>query len=213
MPYSIGIDYGTQSARAELVRLADGAIIASAEDVYAHGVMEERLPSGVRLGPAWAVQDGRDYWDLLVTLVRELLVDSSVDPASVIGLGIDSTSCTVLALDADMEPLSARSEFADEPLAHVLLWKHHAAQPYADELNRIAAQRGESFLTRYGGRISSEWLFPKIMQVATGGPHVYAAAQCFSEVADWLGFKLTGNHVKSNVMAGYKALWLSLIHI
>ena len=207
MTYAIGIDYGTQSARAELVRLSDGAVVASAEDPYAYGVMEDQLPSGVKLGPSWAVQDGRDYWDLAVALVRRLVNDSQVDPSSIIGLGIDATSCTMLALDADLEPLSALPEFADEPLAHVLLWKHHAAQPYADELNRIAAERGEAFLPRCGGKVSSEWLFPKIMQVAAEAPHVYAATRCFSEIADWLGFKLTGKHVKSNVMAGYKALW------
>jgi L-ribulokinase len=150
MTYAIGIDYGTQSARAELVRLSDGAVVASAEGPYAHGVMEDQLPSGVKLGPSWAVQDGRDSWDLAVALVRRLVNDSQVDPSSIIGLGIDATSCTMLALDADLEPLSALPEFADEPLAHVLLWKHHAAQPYADELNRIAAERGEAFLPRRG---------------------------------------------------------------
>lgn len=207
MSYAIGIDYGTQSARAELVDLSDGAVTASAEGAYTHGVMEQRLATGVELGPGWALQDGRDYWQLLVQLVRQLVVESGVDPAEVIGLGVDATSCSVLPLDEDMEPLSARPEFRDVPLAYLALWKHHAAQPYADELTRVAAKRGEGFLSRYGGRISSEWLFPKIMQVAAEAPEVYHAASCFSEVADWLVFKLSGTHVKSNVMAGYKSLW------
>lgn len=205
MPYAIGIDYGTQSARAELVDLVDGTIVASAEGGYPHGVMETRLPSGAQLGPGWALQDGRDYWDLLVRLVRRLV--AGVDPDAVVGIGLDSTSCSVLPLDAEMEPLSSHPEFEDVPLAHLALWKHHAAQPYADRLTRIAAERGEPFLARYGGRISSEWLIPKIMQVAAEAPDVYRAAHRFSEVADWLCFKLTGTHVKSNVMAGYKSLW------
>ncbi|MBN8882639.1 MAG: ribulokinase, partial [Salana multivorans] len=159
MPYAIGIDYGTQSARAELVDLVDGTIVASAEGGYPHGVMETRLPSGAQLGPGWALQDGRDYWDLLVRLVRRLV--AGVDPDAVVGIGLDSTSCSVLPLDAEMEPLSSHPEFEDVPLAHLALWKHHAAQPYADRLTRIAAERGEPFLARYGGRISSEWLIPK----------------------------------------------------
>lgn len=208
MTYAIGIDYGTQSARAELVRLSDGAIVASAEESYPHGVMETRLPGGIELGAGWALQDGRDYWHLLVHLIQQLMLAApGVQAEDVVGVGIDATSCSVLPLDEDMEPLSGRAEFRDEPLAYLALWKHHAAQPYADVLTRVAAERNEKFLGRYGGRISSEWLFPKIMQVAAEAPHVYHAAYRFSEVADWLCFKLTGNHVKSNVMAGYKSLW------
>lgn len=207
--YSIGIDYGTQSARGELVRLSDGAVVASVQGGYAHGVMEHELPGGTRLGASFALQDGRDYWDLVATLVHRLMDGSGVAPEAVIGMGLDTTSCTILALDADMEPLSARPQFADEPLAHVLLWKHHAAQRYAAQLNRIAVERGEGFMGRYGSRISSEWMFPKIMQVAAEAPHVYAATQAFSEVGDWLCFKLTGTFLKSNVMAGYKSLWTS----
>ena len=66
------------------------------------------------------------------------------------------------------------------------LWKHHAAQPVADRLNEVALERGEAFLARYGGRISSEWYFPKLIELWLEDREVYDAAHAFIEATDWI---------------------------
>jgi len=80
----------------------------------------------------------------------------------------------------------------EKPHGYVKLWKHHAAQDEANALNEKAAERGERFLKRYGGKISSEWMFPKIWQVLNEAPDVYAASDRFMEAADWVVMQLTG---------------------
>jgi L-ribulokinase len=207
MKYSIGIDFGTKSARAVLLEVGSHKIITGSEHVYPHGVIETQLPSGTKLGVDWTIQFGNDYYSVLTTCVKDLIKSSRVNPESIIGIGIDTTSCTMLPLNSQFEPLNEDKEFNDNPHAYVKMWKHHAAQRYANELNRIAEQENMSFLKRYGGKISSEWMIPKIMQIVVEAPEVYDAAKCFAEIGDWLIFKLTGNLVKSNVTVGYKSLW------
>ncbi|HBE79320.1 MAG TPA: ribulokinase [Firmicutes bacterium] len=207
MKYSIGIDYGTQSARAVLVEIGSGKVMASTEQFYPHGVMENELPSGKKLGADWAIQVGYDYYMMLVAAVKDLIKESRVDPILIIGIGIDTTSCTILPLDDQFEPLNEQNAFKDNPHAYVKMWKHHAAQGQANLLTKMAEKENMSFLKRYGGKISSEWMLPKIMQVLDEAPEVYDAAARFMEVGDWLVYKLTDNLVKSNVMTGYKALW------
>jgi L-ribulokinase len=207
MKYSIGIDYGTQSARAVLVEIGSGIVVAATEQSYPHGVMESELPSGRKLEVDWALQVGYDYYIVLVVSIRDLINKSHVDPKLIIGIGIDTTSCTILPLDSQYEPLNELNEYKDNPHAYVKMWKHHAAQNHANLLNKIAEKENMGFLKRYGGKISSEWMIPKIMQIADEAPEVYDATACFLEVGDWLVYKLTHNLIKSNVMTGYKSLW------
>ncbi|MBB6637447.1 FGGY family carbohydrate kinase, partial [Cohnella thailandensis] len=153
--YAIGIDYGTQSGRAVLVDLANGHEIADHVTPYPHGVIDEKLPgSGIELEHDWALQHPDDYIEVLRKSVPAVLAESGVSPEDVIGLGIDFTACTMLPVDADGTPLCLKPEWKDNPHGWVKLWKHHAAQDEADRLNAIAAERGEKFLPRYGGKIS-----------------------------------------------------------
>ena len=93
-----------------------------------------------------------------------------------IGIGTDFTACTMVPVTTDGTPLCELPEFADNPHAYVKLWKHHAAQPQADRINQLAAaSRGEKWLPRYGGLISSEWEFAKGLQLLEEAPDVYAA--------------------------------------
>lgn len=209
MSYTIGIDYGTQSARALLVEVGTGHIAAEAERAYPHGVMTRTLPNGSPLGHDWALQDGNDYYVMLTQCVRELVERSGVSPKAVIGIGIDTTCCSILPLDGRMEPLSSDSKWSSSPHAYLKLWKHHAAQEQANRVTALAKTQGRPFISRYGGRISSEWMIPKVLQVAEEAPELYEAAHSFAEVGDWLVGKLCGTMVRSNVMAGYKALYHS----
>jgi len=205
--YSIGVDYGTQSGRAVLVDVTDGNVIAQSTKMYTHGVMEEYLPDGTKLGPDWAIQHPADYIEVLETTIPEIMKESGVNPEDVIGMSIDFTACTMLPIDKDGVPLSFHEELKSVPHAWLKLWKHHAAQAQANKLNKVAMERGEDFLARYGGKISSEWMFPKIMQVLDEAPEIYAITDRFMEATDWVTMQLTGVEARNSCTAGYKAMW------
>jgi L-ribulokinase len=205
--YTIGIDYGTESGRALLVRTSDGAEIATAVHPYGDGVIDERLPgTDTRLPPDWALQNPDDYVEVIRRTVPEVLRRAGVDAAQVIGVGIDFTACTMLPTLGDGTPLCRLPELRDEPHAWVKLWKHHAAQPHADRINDTARRMGEPWLARYGGKISSEWFFSKALQILDEAPHVYHRADRLIEAADWIVWQLTGVETRNTCTAGYKAM-------
>lgn len=206
--YTIGVDYGTQSGRALLVEVDTGREIATAVKVYPHGVMDEYLPDGeTRLPQDFALEHPQDYLDVLKETIPAVLKEANVSAEDVIGVGIDFTACTMLPTDNEGTPLCFYDEYKSNPHAYVKLWKHHAAQDEANKLNKIAAERGEDFLKFYGGKISSEWLIPKIWQVLDEAPEIYNKAARFMEAADWVILKLTGIEARNSCTAGYKAIW------
>jgi L-ribulokinase len=208
--YAIGIDFGTESGRAVLVDVTDGEEVATAVYPYSHGVIDEKLPiSGeeIRLELDWALQDPQDYIRTFQNTIPEVLKQSKVKPEDVIGIGIDFTACTMLPVKRDGTPLSDLPEFHRQPHAWVKLWKHHAAQPEADKINETARRMGQKWLDRYGGKISSEWFFPKVLQILDEAPEVYAAADRLLEAADWVVWQLTGVETRNSCTAGYKAIW------
>jgi L-ribulokinase len=211
----IGIDFGTLSGRAVVVRCADGAELGSAVHTYPHAVMDRRLTAGpdaaggagAELPPDWALQVPDDYREVLRVAVPEALRAAGADPSDVVGIGTDFTACTMLPTTADGTPLSEIAAYADRPHAYVKLWKHHAAQPQADRINRLAGDRAEPWLGRYGGRISSEWEFAKGLQLLEEDPEVYAAIEHWVEAADWIVWQLTGSYVRNACSAGYKGIY------
>ncbi|MBN1878294.1 MAG: ribulokinase [Anaerolineae bacterium] len=206
--YAIGVDFGTGSGRAVLVDVADGSIVAMAVYAYSNGVIDELLPgTDIRLEPDWALQDPNDYIETFKLTVPTVLKESGVNPADVIGVGIDFTACTMLPTKANGTPLCFLPEWRENPHAWIKLWKHHAAQPEANKLNDTAREMGEGWLNRYGGKISSEWFFPKVWQILDEAPEIYAAADRFIEAADWVIWQLTGVETRNNCTAGYKGIW------
>jgi len=212
--YVIGVDFGTESGRAVLVDVANGQEIATAVHPYGDGVIDETLPgSDIQLGdprplpPDFALQNPADYIEVLRVTIPAVLQEGAVAPEDVIGVGTDFTACTMMPIDDTGTPLCMQPEWRDNPYAWTKIWKHHAAQPEANELNRIARERGEDFLDRYGGKISSEWLFPKIWETLNKAPQVYEAADRFIEGADWIVLQLTGQERRNSCTAGYKAIW------
>ena len=205
--YVIGIDYGTLSARALLIELQSGAEIAEAEYTYPHAILQDSDFAGVRLSRDAALQHPRDYLDALRATFSQVLHRSGVDPADIIGVGVDFTAATVLPVTEDGTPLRFLPQFQNEPHAYAKLWKHHGAQWEADRMTHVAQDRGEAWLSQYGGKVSSEWMLPKVYETLRKAPQVYHSAARYIEAGDWLVWKLTGKECRSSCMAGFKVLW------
>jgi L-ribulokinase len=206
--YTIGVDFGTRSGRAVLVDVSNGRELATAVYEYAHGVIDQVLPhGGPPLPPEFALQDPKDYLRTMETTIPAVLKEAGVDGAAVIGIGVDCTSCTILPTFKDGRPLCCDERFRDNPHAWVKLWRHHAAQPEATALNAVAATWPDSFLPRYGGKLSSEGLVPKVWQILNEAPEVYDAAERIIEAGDWVVRQLSGVETRNACAAGYKALW------
>lgn len=205
--YTIGLDYGTLSVRALLLDIENSAEVASCVFEYPHGVMETALPSGKKLPAGWALQDPHDYMEGMVKTVRSVMEQSGCKPEEVVGIGVDVTSSSIMPVKADRTPLCFLPEFADEPHAYVKLWKHHGAEAEAHLIEQAAVERNEKWLSLYGGRVSSEWMIPKVLETLKYAPEVYAAADRMIEVMDWLIWQLTGKESRSACAAGYKAFY------
>lgn len=204
--YTIGIDFGTESARAVLVDVSTGKVAATATYRYPHGVIDHALPESTeRLPPDWALQHPGDWLEALRDLLRQMAADGRGE--DIIGIGIDFTSCTVLPATAEGTPLCLLPEYRREPHAWPKLWKHHAAQPYADRINVARGRPGAEFLDLYGGKTSSEWFWAKGWQALAEAPSVMAAAARWVEGGDWIIWQLAGAEVRSVCQAGYKAHW------
>jgi L-ribulokinase len=204
----IGVDYGTLSGRAVVVAVADGAELGSAVHDYAHGVIERELPaSGARLPAQWALQDPDDYIDVLREAVPAAVAAAGIAPEQVIGIATDFTASTPLPVLADGTPLCRLDELRERPHAYPKLWKHHAAGGQADRINAVARERGEPWLARYGGLISSEWEFAKALQVLEEDPEIYERMDRFVEGADWIVWQLCGRETRNTCTAGYKGVF------
>ena len=205
--YTIGLDFGTLSGRALLVDVGDGSVLGESVMDYAHGVMMDRLPSGEPVPRRWALQHPQDYLDVLYHIVPEVIEKSGVDPASVIGVAVDFTGCTMLGVDDAGEPLCFQPQFVNNPLSWVIHWKHHGATSDIAEVQAAIEAHDPEILRRHGGKISDECMMPKVLQIVREAPEIYQAAALFMEAGDWLTMKLTGKLVRGQAMAGYKAFW------
>ena len=205
--YSIGVDFGSLSARAVLVDLTTGEEMAASVFEYPHAIMSESLPSGKKLEMDSALQHPQDYLDAFSNTVPKVLKQANVSKDDVVGVGIDFTACTVLPVLEDGTPVCFLEEYKDEPHAYVKLWKHHAAQKEANRINELAQEMGEKWLDRYGGKISSEWQFPKLLEILNKNEEIYNKMDRFVEATDWVVWQLTGVETRSACTAGYKGIW------
>jgi L-ribulokinase len=213
---ALGLDFGTESVRAVLVTV-DGRELAACNAAYRHGQITRRLPAAPpgdeaeELPPAFALQHPTDWLASAARATRAAVRHARLDPADVIGVGVDFTSCTMLPARRDGTPLCLDPAFAPLPHAWPKLWKHHGAQAQADRLTATAARAGEPWLEHYGGSIGLEWFFPKVLEVIERAPLVARAADVWLEAGDWMVWRLVGGDAtglpRSTCQAGYKALW------
>ena len=205
--YAIGLDYGTLSVRALLLNIESGEEVSVSVFEYPHSVMETELPTGEKLPVGWALQHPKDYLEGLIYTVTEVMKKSNVCPEQVIGIGVDFTASTVFPVRADGYPLCFMEEFAREPHAYSKLWKHHGAEEETTYIERIVRERGEEWLAYCGGKISSEWMIPKVLETLNHAPEVYEKADRYIEAMDWLVWQLTGEETRSINGLRYKAFY------
>lgn len=206
--YLVGIDFGTLSGRAVVVDAADGKQLGTHVTEYPHAVMDRTLTAGDNqvLPPEFALQNPDDYIKVLAESVPAAIKDAGVDPADIVGIGVDATSATVFFTDKDGEPLCNKPEYKNNIHAYVKLWKHHGAQDQATRLVKVAEARREWWLGRYGGVLSSELLLPKVLEVFEMAPDVYEATDYIVDLLDWLTWRMTGNLTGSAGDSGYKRM-------
>ena len=211
--YTIGLDYGTNSVRALIVDVANGAEIASAVWDYAHGtkgVILSRDPNLARQHPA-------DYIKGAEISIRGALASArrtvrGFAPEQIIGIGVDTTGSTPLPVDASGQPLAFNKKFGNNPAAMAWLWKDHTGVAEAAEITALAKKMRPQFLAKCGGTYSSEWFFSKIFHCLRTAPEVFAAAYSWVELADYVPAALTGTEHPSQLTAGvcaagHKAMW------
>ena len=156
--YSIGVDYGTNSVRAVVFALEDGAEIASGVFAYPTGV------DGVIVSasdPQLARQNPADYIEGFFTSVSEALkkaskADRKFKPENVAGIGVDTTGSTPIPVGKDGMPLSFDRKFKDNPNAYAWLWKDHTAYAEAEAIADPAREMNMPYLDKCGGKYSSE---------------------------------------------------------
>lgn len=206
--YSIGLDFGTLAARAVMVDVATGEELATSTFGYQDAVIDRVLPgTDITLPTDFALQNPRDYKEAIVSLLRDILQRSGVGADDVIGIGVDSTASTVLALDEDFEPLCMNPKYRDNPHSWIKMWKHHSPQEQADRINEVARLRDEDFLQHCGGKVSAEWYYPKMMETLECAPEIFEAAEYFVELGDWIVYLLTGERKRSSTIASLHSHW------
>jgi len=207
--YVLGVDYGTDSVRSILVNASNGDIVQSAVYYY------ERWAKGLYCNPSINQyrQHPQDYIDGLTNTIQACV--KNLDKAiveNIIGLSIDTTGSTPIAVNKEGIPLSLIAKHAENPNAMFVLWKDHTAAPEAKEINEHAKKYTTNYLEFVGGIYSSEWYWAKLLHILRVDKSVEEAIYTWVEHCDWIPYLLTGesdaNKIKRGVCsAGHKALW------
>jgi L-ribulokinase len=207
--YTIGLDYGTDSVRSLIVNTKTGEEVATAVFNY------PRWKAGKYCNPPVNQfrQHPNDYLEGLEYTIKEALKQAPEDVAGkVVGISVDTTGSTPVAVDEKGIPLSLTTGFEENPNAMFVLWKDHSAVKEAEEINQMARKWDIDFTKYEGGIYSSEWFWAKALHIIREDAGVFRAAYSWVEHCDWIPAVLTGNTnpktlKRSRCAAGHKAMW------
>ena len=205
--YTIGLDYGSLSARGVLVSTKDGSVLAECESVYKNGCITDKLPDGTILPEEWVLQNPYDYYDALFSIVPTLIKESGVPSFKIKGIGIATTASTVIPVDKSLRPLSDNPDYSHRPHAWTKMWKHHAAAKEAKTINEKASEECPELLECYGGSLNSEFFLPKVLQIYMEDKNTFDASYTFLELGDYLTSLLTGTLTRSKSYLKSKTMW------
>ncbi|MFC3812288.1 ribulokinase [Lacihabitans lacunae] len=206
--YTIGLDYGTDSVRALLVD-SEGNEIATSVSYY------QRWKEGQFCLPAESQfrQHPLDYLEGLESAIKGALAEVSTDVIeNIVGISVDTTGSTPVAVDQNGTPLALLPEFSQNPNGMFILWKDHTANAEAEEINTLAHSWSVDYTKYVGGIYSSEWFWAKILRTLRVDPSIREKAFSWVEHCDWISAVLTGNTnpltlKRSRCAAGHKAMW------
>jgi L-ribulokinase len=187
--FVIGVDFGTNSVRAVVVSCGDGSELGSSVFNYPSG--DEGVITD-RSDPNLARQNPADYVEGLEKSITGALKAAGVDPASVVGIGVDTTGSTPIPVDEANTPLGMKPEWRGNPAAMAWLWKDHTSAAEAAEITAKAAEHRPHFLAKCGSAYSSEWFWSKALHCLRTSPDVFRAAYNWIECADWVPSVLCG---------------------
>lgn len=213
MSFTLGLDYGTNSARALIVRCADGKEFGSCVVEYPSGhqgiLLDARDHNVARQSPL-------DYLHCLEAATKGALKAASKKRGfkadKLIGIGVDTTGSSPIPVDAKNRPLAAQKRFAKNLNAQCWLWKDHTSWREADKITSLAAKHNPEYIAKCGNIYSSEWFWAKLWRCLNVDPKVFNAAYSWVEMCDWLPAVLGGikdpKKVKRGICAaGHKALY------
>lgn len=207
--FTIGLDYGTDSVRAIVVNTHTGEILSTHVHEYV------RWKQGLYCKPEQSQfrQHPLDYIEGLESAVKGALaqLDDAVRQ-QIVGISIDTTGSTPVAVDENGIPLSLLPQFADNPNGMFILWKDHTANQEAEEINNLAHRWDVDYTKYVGGIYSSEWFWAKILHTLRHDEDIQQHAYSWVEHCDWISAVLTGNTnprtlKRSRCAAGHKAMW------
>ena len=211
--FALGLDFGTNSARALVVDLRSGRAVGEAVAAYPSGrdgvLLDRADPNVARQNPA-------DYAVALAAAGRAALRQAARErafrPDRVVGIGIDTTASTPLPVDAHGTPLALKPQFRRNLAAQAWLWKDHTAHAEAQEITELVRRELPEYLPLCGGVYSSEWFWSKILRCRRAAPLVFAAADSWLEQCDYIAALLTGCEDvrtlrRGACAAGHKALF------
>jgi L-ribulokinase len=212
-PFTIGLDFGTNSVRALVVDVRDGRELGSGVFNYPSGdagvVIDPQQPDLARQNPA-------DYLvgieQTVAAAMKEAAAAGDFSPDRVIGMGVDTTGSTPMPVDADGTALAMLPKFQGNPDAMAWLWKDHTGHAEAAEITAAAERQRPHYLAKCGSRYSSEWFWSKILHCARVAPAVFEAAHTWVEIADWIPAVLAGTTKPGQLRrgicaAGHKAFY------
>jgi len=211
--YVLGLDFGTNSARALIVDPKNGKEIATAVSNYPSGeagiILDKKDPNLARQDPA-------DWLEAMSkctkAAIRQAKKISGFDPKNIVGIGVDTTASTPLPVDADGQPLAFKNSFKKNPNALAWLWKDHTSFAEADEITKAAEKDHPEYLAKCGGTYSSEWFWSKALHCIRVAPKVMEAAHSWVEQSDYIPAVLCGKTdpstwKRSVCSAGHKAMY------
>lgn len=210
--YALGIDYGTNSVRALIVDVSNGAEVGTAVWNYSGGeegiLLDPNDPNLARQKPMDYVEG---FCRATLDAIKNARMTPGFSPDQIVGIGVDTTGSTPLPVDNKCQPLAFKPEFRSNLAAQAWLWKDHTSFAEAQEITDKAKEAGAPYLAKCGGTYSSEWFFSKILHCERTAPDVFKAAHTWLECCDFVTAFITGQTDPAKVKrsacaAGHKAM-------
>jgi L-ribulokinase len=204
----LGLAFGAQDVKAVAIDINTGIMVGHVTEAYQIGVITGKLPNCTKIPSTFVLADPASWIMSMSKVVNRLMDETGIPASEIISLGVSMDSCVVLPTDSLGIPLCMKENLAGKPHAWPKYTTHLGAISQAERLTEIARDRGEPFLEHTGNRVSSEWLWPRLLEIIEDSPDVAAETEWFIEGSDWIVWQLTGRQIRNRCSAGYKGCYV-----